>query len=142
LLAHGVCGADFAFPEDEDAPAQLAEGGAVGAIAGDVAGALGGPEVSPGGRLDRAVFATVTVPEAAVDEDGGPEFRQDDVGTAGQIFAMQAEAEAHRVQGGADAHFGFCIGGADGGHVAAALLGIVHVGHGEADSSWQIADCG
>src|SRR5579863_10473087 len=94
---------DFAFPEYEDAPAQFAQGGLMGAVADDVAGALGGPEVDAGGGRDRSIFATVTVPKAAMDEDRRPEFRQDNVGAAGQVFAMETEAESHGVQRGADA---------------------------------------
>jgi hypothetical protein len=122
-------GADFAFPEDEDAPSGTAQSGAVAAIAGDVAGALGGPEIGAGGGDNRSIFATVTVPEAAVHEDDGAEPGQHDVRASGEVFAMQAEAVAEGVEGGADTHFGLRIGGADGRHVARAGCGAMNVSH-------------
>lgn len=38
------------------------------------------------------------MPEAPVDEDDGAVFRQDDVGPARQVFAVEAEAIAHAVK--------------------------------------------
>lgn len=58
----------------------------------------------------RAVL--VSVPEAAVNEDHGVVFRQDDVGSAGKRFVFRAvhrEAVAHAVQHGAQGEFGFRI---------------------------------
>ena len=81
----------FAFPDDDDAPAfclQLAPGVLV---ALPVAGYLGCPEVGVG-LGNRVILAVlVAVPEAAVDEDDGAVLGEDDVGRAGEA-AVEMEA--------------------------------------------------
>jgi len=68
-------------------------------------------------------FATfMSVPEAAVDEDNGLVFAQDDIGFTRQIFAMQAEAVAGAVEHGADEEFGLCILSANLAHQLRALF--------------------
>jgi hypothetical protein len=59
----------------------------------------------------------VAVPEAAVDEDDGFEFGEDDVGAAGEFFVVETEAEAEFVEEGADAEFGGGVFGFDAAHV-------------------------
>lgn len=44
-----------------------------------------------------------------MDEDDGFVFGEDDVGFAGEVFAVEAEAVAHAVEGGTDDDFGFRI---------------------------------
>lgn len=69
-------------------------------------------------RRRRAVFAAaVAVPEAAVDEDGGFVFGEDDVGAAGEVFGVEAEAVADAVKDGADEEFGFGVFALDAGHI-------------------------
>jgi hypothetical protein len=53
-------------------------------------------------------------PQAAVDEDGGFVFGEDDVG---EVFDVEAEAVAHAVEDGADEEFRFGVFGFDPGHV-------------------------
>lgn len=72
-----------------------------------------------------AVF--VLVPETAVDEDGDFVFRQYDVGRAGEVFSMQTEAVALRVQELADGYFGLCVLPFHRRHVAVSLLGRVFI---------------
>ena len=64
----------------------------------------------------------MAVPEAAVDEDGGFVFGEDDVGTAGEVLGVEAKAVAHAVEEGADEEFGFGVFGFDAGHVPASAL--------------------
>ncbi len=87
--------AGLALPDDEDGPAEGAEGGRIFSVAGFVGEAFGVPEGGVGLRLDAAVFAGVQVPEAAVDEDDLFEAGEDHVRLAGEVFAVQAEAVAH-----------------------------------------------
>lgn len=56
------------------------------------------PEVNARFRRIRELAPPMPVPEAAVDEDHGFVLRQYDVGLAGQVAAVQAEAVAHAVQ--------------------------------------------
>ena len=48
-----------------------------------------------------------------MDEDGGVVFGEDEVGAAGEVFAVEGEAEAGAVEEGADDELGFRVGGAD-----------------------------
>jgi hypothetical protein len=63
--------AQFAFPDDEGAPAEPAQVAAVAGVALDVRRELVAPELASGLGGARALAAGVTVPEAAVDEDDG-----------------------------------------------------------------------
>jgi len=97
-------------------------------------------------RRSGAIFATaMAVPEAAVNEDGGFVFGQEDVGAdeAGEASYggesksrsrskrsgrnrnsdVEAEAEAHSMQQGADAHFGAGVLAANAAHVPASPFG-------------------
>ena len=65
------------------------------------------------------------MPEAAVDEDDGAVFRQDDVGPAGERFVLRAvdgEAVAEAVEHGSQGELGFGIPAADAGHDLAAFF--------------------
>jgi hypothetical protein len=82
--------------------------------------------------MRRAVFAAfVAVPEAAVGEDDGFVFGEDDIGFAGEGFDVEAEAVTEAVEEGADDFFGDGVFPADAGHVpGAAFFGeavFVHV---------------
>lgn len=57
------------------------------------------------------------MPEAAVDEDDGFVFGEDDVGFAGKVFDMEAEAVAHLVEEGTNEHLGLGAFAFDPGHV-------------------------
>lgn len=69
------------------------------------------------------------VPVAAVDEDNRVVFAQDKVGFSGQVFYVEAVTESFCVQVLAQPEFRFGVSGFDGGHVAAAGLFVVNVGH-------------
>ena len=46
------------------------------------------------------------MPKAAVDKQDRTMFREHEIGIAGQVPAVEAEAKTHRVGGAAYAHFG------------------------------------
>lgn len=121
--------AHFALPDGEDGPAEAGEFGLFVVVASDVAVDFGGPEVAVGGRQGGAGAAFVAVPEAAVDEDDGAVFGQDDVRVAGQVASMESEAVAEAVEDRPDADLGGGVFALDGGHDAAALFGGELIGH-------------
>lgn len=71
--------------------------------------------------------AHVAVPEAAVNENDCPVFRQDDIGFAGQLPVMKPIAEACLVEGAADDHFRFRVFAANAGHHPASCRCIDHI---------------
>ena len=89
---------DFAFPDDNDMPAGLLQRGLFFFITFNVALEFFRPEfhVRFGHRGDFAAF--MAMPEAAVDENHRMPFGQNDVGMAGQLWGVEAVAEAQHVQ--------------------------------------------
>lgn len=126
--AGGEDGFYLAFPDGEDGVAEGAEGGGVARVALFVCGEFGLPEVAACGGQGGVAAALVLVPETAVDEDGDFVFRQYDVGRAGEVFSMQTEAVALRVQELADGYFRLCVLPFHRSHVAVSLFGrmLVH----------------
>lgn len=120
---------ELALPDDDDGPAfgfELAPGVLVALL---VPCYLGGPEVGVGFG-DGVVFTVfVTVPEAAVDEDGCAVFGEDDVRFAGEASVIDAVTEAQAPEGFAEDQLRLGGGGVDGGHVCVALGGCVIVWH-------------
>ena len=53
--------------------------------------------------------AAVAAPEAAVDEDGGFVFGQDDVGTTREVFGVEAKAVAQAMEDGTDEDLGLGV---------------------------------
>jgi len=92
----------LARPNREYAPAILAQFSDIAFVAGDIAFEFFTPISLAGFR--HSCFATpfMTMPETAVNEDAGFVFREDDVGIARQIAAVDAKAVAHPVKDGAD----------------------------------------
>lgn len=82
-----------------------------------VAVELGQPPFASVCGCSAVLAAFVAVPEAAVNEDDGFVFGQDDVGTAGQFAVVQPEAVAHSMQQGADDDFGLGVARADSAHI-------------------------
>lgn len=103
-------------------PAELAELAGVFPIIGNIALKFLLPEFGVGAGSGGVFTAFVPMPIAAVDEDDGVIFRQDDVGLTRQVLYILSEAVAFAVQHGADKHFGFRILAFDLRHVPRALL--------------------
>lgn len=78
----------FMLPDAEDGPAAFPQGGIYATVAGLVARDLGQPEGGAGPRPGGVFRAAV--PEAAVDEDGGPQFRENKVGSDGERFLLSS----------------------------------------------------
>ncbi len=120
---------EFAFPDDDDGPAfgfQLAPCVLVALL---VPCYLGGPEVGVGFGDGVVLTVFVAVPEAAVDEDDGAVFGEDDVRFAGEALVVDAVAEAQAPEGFAEEQLRLGGGGVDGGHVCVALGGSVVIRH-------------
>ena len=94
-----------------------------------IPGYFRGPKFSVGlgDSIVRAVL--VAVPEAAVDEDDGAVFGEDDVGFAGEAFVVDAVAESQAPEGMTQLQLRLGGGGVDGGHVCMALFWSVIVRH-------------
>ena len=71
----------------------------------------------------------MAVPEAAVDEQRGSFRGENEVGLAGQVSAVEAEAEAERVSSAAHFQFGRGVARFHGAHDGGALRGIEDVNH-------------
>ena len=131
---------EFAFPDDDDSPAfgfQLAPCVLVALL---VPCYLGGPEVGVGFGDGVVLTVFVSVPEAAVDEDDGAVFGEDDVGFAGEALVVDAVAEAQAPEGFAEEQLRLGGGGVNGGHVCVALGGGEGVGHYSGFSLCNITD--
>ena len=76
---------DFAFPDDNDMPAGLLQGGLLLFVAGDIACELLGPEFHVGFWHCGDFAAFMAMPEATVDENHRMPFGQNDIGMAGQF---------------------------------------------------------
>jgi hypothetical protein len=69
------------------------------------------------------------MPEAAMNEDHSPIFRENNIRCSRQIPAMQSEPVAECMQCSADDYFRFCVLAADRSHIPAALLRRVNIHH-------------
>lgn len=78
---------------------------------------------------DEIFAALMTMPEAAMNEDDGFVFGQDDVGFARQGFVVELVAEALGMEETADEHLGLGVFAADLTHVIAAGSFVVDVCH-------------
>jgi hypothetical protein len=80
------------------------------------------PELNATFRSVREPTVRVTVPEAAMHKDDRFVPRENDIGLAGQVFAVQAKPVPHAVQHRTDTDFGFGISSPNSRHVPAAVL--------------------
>ena len=83
---------DLTLPDGKDAPAETLQRLLDVGVALDISGELRQPVVQIRRWLPAPVAAIVLVPKASVDEHDGAMSREDDVGRARQITAMEAEA--------------------------------------------------
>jgi len=118
-----------ALPNFEHFPAIGAQQPAVALIAIGIAAPFLRPERFVRRGRWFAVFATVHVPEAAVDEKHRFSAREHQIRLAWQIFHVQTVAKSHTMEQFPHAHLGLRVPALDAGHVEAARLGSVNVGH-------------
>lgn len=90
LQTIGIAG--LAFPYDGNAPPSAAECFDLRAVPRDVGPKLVLPEEGIALRRRRSRAIAMSVPEAPMHEEGKAPGREDEVGRAGQILAMQAKA--------------------------------------------------
>ena len=108
-------------------PSHLLQLGNVCSVAHLVGGELVAPEIRVRTRHGRFPTILVRMPEAAMHEDDGLVLRKDDVGGAGEVTAMETEAEANPVEQGADCSFKAGILAFDFCHQAASRLRVEFV---------------
>lgn len=101
------------FPHFEHLPPVPFERGHVPAVALHVREPFGLPELRVLFRRDAPVRAVVHVEEAAMDEDDLAPGGENEVGLAGQVFAVEPVTVAHAVSHGAHDHFGPRVAVAD-----------------------------
>ena len=119
--------ADLALPYDQHSPAPGFRLRQRGRVPLDVALQLLPPEVCPRLRQLGPLAAGVLVPEASVDEHGDSARGEHQVGLAGQVAAVEPEAQPPGVQVSADRHFGLGVLATHTRHDAAALISVVEV---------------
>lgn len=90
--------ARLASPYSKGAPTQNRKRGLRCAVPLGVLGYLLAPKLSAGRGQRRAAAASVSMPEAAVNEDSEPVARQHDIGRPRQHAVVQSESEASVVQ--------------------------------------------
>lgn len=95
---------DLAFPNDKDIPPQGAELLSIACVPLHVAGELRYPVPMIAARKFAAVAASMTMPEASVNEDHLAKARKDEVRRAGQIARVQAVPVSARVDEPANGH--------------------------------------
>lgn len=101
-------------------------------VASDVSSALFLPEFSPRFRNDTAPPAFMTVPEAAVHEDDGAVFRENNIWLSRQIFSVKAVSVSKSVKDRANSHFRFGIPTSYRSHISTALFRTMNVRHDQA----------
>ena len=111
----------FAFPNDENVPAESAKLHPVDSVSLAVSCELRAPVLVIEGARAPASTAML-MPETAVDENHFVTRRKNNVRPSRQIADMKAKSIAERVGGAAYGQLGLCIGRANSRHVVAASL--------------------
>ena len=119
----------LAFPDCQHLPAVLLQRLNFSLISRDGSSPLLRPELGTCCRRDATIPAVMRMPEATMNEDDGPVLREDDIGCAREVFAMQSEAIAEGMKSGPHNDFGLCILAAYRGHILTSLLWCVNVCH-------------
>ena len=120
---------EFAFPHHEDTPAERYQRCSITPVAGNVRIKFAKPELTPGLWHNRIAAVSVSVPEAAVDENRSPETRKDDVGLAGQIRPPEREAKTESVNDRPDLQLRTRIPALNAAHIPASMFACDPVGH-------------
>ena len=110
-------------------PAKVAQSLFVALVSDNVARELVRPESDAGFGRVGVPAPVVSMPEASVNEYGQPMFREDQVGAAGKVLSIQAEAESQTVSDTADGTLGHRVPSSDPRHVFASPPAIHNVCH-------------
>ena len=122
-------GFKLAFPEGDGVPPEVAELDAAVEVAFPVTLDFGLPEVGVCFWQHKVFAVLVSVPEAAVDEDGGSVFFEDNVGGARELFHVESVSETLGKQELAHKKFGLGVFASYALHTFTPLLGIELVCH-------------
>ena len=117
-----VLGYELTLPNDDCVPTEVAQLDAFLDIALFVALYFLFPELGVALGHDKVAATFVSVPEAAVDEDDGAVFAQDNVGCTGQMLDVYAVAVAMCMQITAHNHLGLCVLALDARHALVPLF--------------------
>ena len=102
-----------AFPHRGDPPSFFLEGDPNGSVSLQVALELLSPEIRTSRWRGGVSASRMTMPEAAMDEDGGLPARQDEIGAAPQRSGVEPEPESCRMQMSPDQQLRTRVGAAD-----------------------------
>lgn len=101
--------ARLAFPNHKDIPARRFQGGLGSLVPSHIAVEFRVPELGPGLGCPGMLATRVSVPEAAMDEDGDAIASENDVGSAWQIARLKAKAMTSAVKRPSHQHFRFGV---------------------------------
>ena len=118
-----------AFPNDQRAPPLTTKKLANFGVAGPIAGEFGEPELFVRGGSRSTARALMAVPKAAVNEDDLAPAGEYQVGTAGNVAAVEPIAIAEARYDASDRQLRRRIARADGSHHAATLGDGKQIGH-------------
>jgi hypothetical protein len=96
----------LAFPHDMRTPSECGQRLLYLAVARDIAVKFGLPEFNAALGCVGETAAMVAMPEAAMNQNGGPSAREDNVGSAGKIAPVKSESNAEPVQDTPDGNLG------------------------------------
>lgn len=120
-----------AFPKHENTPSFRLEGSNLPGVPLNIGRELGLPELGPGGRTSCAGASEMPVPETAMDEDGEPVLRKHEVRPSGQVFRVEAEAQAHAVRDASNADFRCRVPASDLRHIGATARRVELINQGQ-----------
>lgn len=95
----------LAFPHNKNLPASFTEFQANFIVTLSVAVEFRFPKAFSRGRADPAIFAVMSVPKTAVNEDDFFVADKDDIGMAGKVTSMQGITITHTMNDGTNGYF-------------------------------------
>ena len=111
----------FAFPNDENIPAELAEPTLNSSVSFHVVENFRLPIIRSGLRIRRSLAAGMTVPKATMNENNLSPARKYEVRRSGQISTVQAKSITESMSQTANAHFRDRVLAANSGHQRASF---------------------
>lgn len=119
----------FTFPHYQNCPASCLKLSSVACIPVYVFVELLLPKILASRRHRRISAASMTMPEAAMDEDYSAMFRENNIWSAWQLFRVHAKSEADAMQHGSQSQFRLSIAPPDARHVPAPSFTGQCIGH-------------
>jgi hypothetical protein len=119
----------LAFPDCDHTPTETAQGGGAALVAGDISLELFAPPSAAGFWQAGGFALAVKMPEAPVHKNANAVARENDIGVAGKIAAVEPEPVAHRMQDAANGQLRLGVFPANPAHHATAFLWTQSVYH-------------